>query len=96
MDADEVVELCEDFFNSLEGEEDYWIEIRGRTRPALKLVEVDVDEDRERIVLVVEPVSGLDDDDPELAEMLDKAIAALVEEHEDLSDFRVTYRIAID
>lgn len=96
MDADEVVEQCEDFFNSLEGEEEYWIEVRGRARPAFKLVEVDVDEDRERVVLVVETVSGLDDDDPELAEMLDKAVAALVEEHEDLSDFRVTWRVETD
>jgi hypothetical protein len=96
MDEDEVVELCEDFFNNLEGEEDYWVEIRGKHRPAFALLEVDVDTERERVVLVVEPASSLDNDDPELIEMLDKAIAALVVEHEDLSDFRVTYRIETD
>jgi hypothetical protein len=96
MDEDEVVELCEDFFNGLEGEEDYWLEANGKNRPAFKLLEVAVDTERERVVLVVESAAGLDDDDPDLAELLDKAVSALLEEHEDLSDFRVTYRIESD
>jgi len=94
MEPEEVVELCEDFFSALEGEEDYWVEIRGRARPAFKLVEVDVDEDH--VTLLVEPASGLDEDDTSVNELLDRALGQLSDENDELSDYRISYKLDVE
>lgn len=94
MEPEEVVELCEDFFSTLEGEEDYWVEIRGRARPAFKLVEVEVDDDH--VTLLVEPAPGLDEDDTSVNELLDRALSQLSDDNEELTDYRISYKLDVE
>jgi hypothetical protein len=81
MDPDEVAELCQDFFTDLQGDE-------------IRLLDVEVDDDVIR--LLVEPGNGLDEDDDKLAEVLDRAISALTEQHEELGEYRISYKIDTD
>jgi hypothetical protein len=81
MDPDEVAELCQDFFTDLQGDE-------------IRLLDVEVDDDVIR--LLVEPGNGAGEDDDKLAEALDRAISALTEQHEELGDYRISYKIDTD
>ena len=95
MDPDEVAELCEDFFSDLMGDEAFWRSAESAARPpGFKLVDVEVDEDIIR--LLVEPGNGVDEDDDQLAEVLDRAISALTEAHDELADYRISYKIETD
>ncbi|HTM20972.1 MAG TPA: hypothetical protein VL172_10705 [Kofleriaceae bacterium] len=78
MDPDEVAELCQDFFTDHAGDD-------------VRLVDVEVDDDVIR--LLVEPGNGIDGDDDRLAEVLDRAITALAEQHEELGEYRISYSI---
>jgi hypothetical protein len=93
MEPEEVVELCEEFFSDLEGEEEYWVSLKGKNRPAFKLVEVDVDDDR--VSLIIEIAPGLDEDDEDglIKGLMDRAISAMNDEHEELTDYRFGYKL---
>ncbi len=94
MEPEEVVELCEEFFSNLEGEEDYWVEIRGRARPAFKLVDVAVEGDL--VTLLVEPAPGLDEDESPVNDLLDRAVSQLSDENDELTDYRISYKLDVE
>jgi len=96
MDPDEVAELCQDFFTDLMGDEQFWAGggEAVAASPVFRLLDVEVDDDVIR--LLVEPRDGLDQDDDRIAESLDRAIAALSETHEELTDYRISYRFDED